>query len=305
MQILVSVPADAEVDLDGVTVTVDGTDRRAAAAELPTATTTVRRTAVLAIDTSNSMHGGRFDAAKVAARHVHRHRPRTTSYVGIVTFAGEVTTRPGADAPTAPPPAPCSTASTLTKETRLYDGVIRPVGVAGTEGQRSLLVLSDGADTSDTPLEDVTTAIADAEVLVDVVALEQDGEDSTRSQQLATAGQGQVITADPAALQAAFAAEADVLARQVLVTAQVPAPGSAKTEATVKVTLPTATGSTSPPRRSRPSEPGDAAPRRRRPPTAWTRRRSSWALYAGLGRPRRSAWCCLVVLLVPRKRKRS
>ena len=47
--------------------------------------------------------------------------------------------------------------------------------MAGTEGQRSLLVLSDGADTSDTPIETATAAIEDAEVLADVVALEQYG----------------------------------------------------------------------------------------------------------------------------------
>ncbi len=51
-----------------------------------------------------------------------------------------------------------------------------------------------------------------------------------------------MISSDPAALQAAFAAEADVLARQVLVTATLP-PGFDKTEATIKVTLPTSTGS--------------------------------------------------------------
>ena len=91
VQILVSVPADAEVDLDGVTVTVDGKDasghRRAPAGT----DTTVRRTAVLAIDTSKSMEGSRFEAAKVAASEFIDTVPDDV-YVGIVTFAGEVTT---------------------------------------------------------------------------------------------------------------------------------------------------------------------------------------------------------------------
>ena len=74
---------------------------------------------------------------------------------------------------------------TLSRQTRLYDGVIQAVDVAGTEGQRSLLVLSDGADTSETPIEAATTAIKDAEVLVDVVALEQNGKALEALQQLA------------------------------------------------------------------------------------------------------------------------
>ena len=100
--------------------------------------------------------------------------------------------------------------------------MIQAVDVAGDEGQRSLLVLSDGADTSETPIESATAAIKDAGVLADVVALEQSGKALEALQSLATAGQGQVISSDPAALQAAFAAEADVLARQVLVTATLP-----------------------------------------------------------------------------------
>ena len=56
LQILVSVPPDAEVDLDDVAVTIDGTDGDRPPRRRPTRPTTVRRTAVLAMDTSNS-HG--------------------------------------------------------------------------------------------------------------------------------------------------------------------------------------------------------------------------------------------------------
>ena len=47
-----------------------------------------------------------------------------------------------------------------------------------------------------------------------------------------------LTTADPAALTAAFAKEADALARQIVVTAQVPA-GSDETSSNVLVTVPT------------------------------------------------------------------
>ena len=111
------------------------------------------------------------------------------------------------------------------------------IDMAGTEGQRQLLVLSDGADTSDTDLEDVTAAIGDADVLVNVVALEQEKPAAVAAlSDLAEAGGGQVIAAESEALNQAFNAEADVLARQVLVTAEVPS-SVTRTEATVVVTL--------------------------------------------------------------------
>jgi uncharacterized protein YegL len=290
VQLLVSVPADAEVDLDGVTVTVDGKNA-SATAETAGTDTTVRRTAVMAIDTSNSMKGSRFEAAKVAAQEFISSVPADV-YVGIVTFAGEVTTVLDPTTNHAAAKAVLD-GLTLTRKTRLYDGVIQAVDVAGTEGQRSLLVLSDGADTSATPIDAATTKIQDAEVLVDVVALEQNGTALEALQQLATAGEGQVISSDPAALQAAFAAEADVLARQVLVTATLPS-GFDKTEATIKVTLPTSTGSVTAEAFSA-VEPGSQELVRSR---SWTP--PSWALYAG---PAALALGLLffVVLLVPRK----
>ncbi len=292
LQVLVSVPADVDVDLDGVTVTVDG--RKAeATAEPAESDTDVRRTAVLVIDTSKSMEGDRFEAAKTAAREFINAVPDNLE-VGIVTFASDVTTA-------LPPTKDRAAASSvldgleLTRKTRLYDGVIQAVDVAGNEGQRSLLVLSDGADNSKTPIETATSAIEAAEVLVDVVALERSGPraDLSALQQLATTGQGQVISTDPAALQAAFAAEADVLARQVLVTAKLPS-GFNKTEATIRVTLPTSSGSVTAEAFS-PVQPG--APELVRD-TAWTP--PSWALYAGpvalaLG------LILLVAMLVPRR----
>ena len=62
LRVLVSVPAGTDVDLAGVTVTVD--DQAATAqAEPAAAAGRVRRTVVLAIDTSDSMRGARAEAA--------------------------------------------------------------------------------------------------------------------------------------------------------------------------------------------------------------------------------------------------
>ncbi|MDO9495145.1 MAG: type II secretion system F family protein [Nocardioides sp.] len=238
LQILVSVPPDVEVDLEDVSVTIDG--QVASAVAVPAATTSqVRRTAVLAIDTSNSMKGPRFEAAKAAALAFLAAVPDDV-YVGIVSFAAEVvpSLEPTRDRAAA---AAVVEGLTLARETRLYDGILAAVTMAGVEGQRSLLVLSDGADTSDTDLEVVTEAIGDAEILVDVVALDQRGKAVEALTQLASAGDGQVIAATPEALAEAFSKEADVLARQVLVTAQVPGSLSS-TEASVEVTLGTDSG---------------------------------------------------------------
>jgi tight adherence protein B len=296
IQVLVSVPSGAEVDLNGVKVTVDGKPAEATA-EPAESDTDVQRTAVLVIDTSKSMQGDRFEAAKNAAREFITTIPDNVA-VGIVSFSNEVTTEL---APTTDHTAATAVLDQLqlARKTRLYDGVIQGVSVAGTEGQRSLLVLSDGADHSDTPIDDVTTAIKNADVLADVVAIEHSGPraDLSALQQIATAGEGQVISTDPAALQAAFAAEATVLADQVLVTATLPSDFQ-KTSANIKVTIPAKGGAIKAEAFStvEPAAPQIAAKR------AWTP--PSWALYAG---PFAIAIgvIFLAVLLVPRNTQLS
>jgi tight adherence protein B len=235
VKILVSVPQGAEVDLDNVTATIDGDDAPAEAA-LATSTTDVRRTAVLAIDVSKSMDGERFEAAKSAALTFLDTVPDDV-YVGIVTFANDVET---AVAPTQDRDGARAVIEDLelTPQTHLYDGVLAAVDMAGTDGQRSVLVLSDGADTSDTELDAVTTSVTDAEVLLDVVALDQSGGALSALESLADSADGRVIDADPDALREAFTNEADALARQVLVTAELPE-SVTSTEASVSVSLPT------------------------------------------------------------------
>jgi tight adherence protein B len=231
LRVLVAVPADREVDLDAVSMQIG--DVTVGASAESAGEGRVRRTAVLAIDTSDSMRGERAAAAHDAAITFLDTVPSDV-YVGIVNFDGEV----------ASPLAP-----TLDRDraravidglefghgTRLFDGVEAAIDLAGDEGQRSLLVLSDGADTTKTPLSEVTAALADARVYLDAVSL--DANDPSLAA-LADAGNGEVISARPDALAAAFAAEAEILSRQVLVTAKVPDDVSA-TEANVSITLPT------------------------------------------------------------------
>ncbi len=238
LQVLVSVPDGAEVDLNAVTATVDGEEAESTAV-LADTDATVQRTTVIAMDTSNSMKGERFAAAQAAAREFIESAPADV-LIGIVTFDSDVET---ALTPTQDRAAAVAVvdALALSKKTRLYEGVVSAVNVAGDTGQRNVLVLSDGADSTTTPIDMVTAAIKEAEVRVDVVALDQEGDALAALQTLADTGGGEVIPSDPAALAAAFADQAAALAAQVQVTVQVPS-AVERAEATLKVTLPTADG---------------------------------------------------------------
>jgi tight adherence protein B len=281
LQILVSVPPDAEIDLDSVEVTVDGQTAEAEAV-LADTDTRIRRTTILAIDTSDSMAGARFAAAKSAALTYIDAVPDDV-LVGIVNFDAEVTQALPPTTDRSQARAVISSLS-LNKDTMLYDGVLGALELAGTEGQRSVLVLSDGADTSSTSLTSVTRAIEESEALVDVVALEQEADQIGPLQRLAEAGAGRLISADNEALTNAFSAEAAVLASQVLVTAQVPSDVTAP-QATVAVTLPSSVGDVTASAYSTiqagsaPTTPGVTLPRA--PEAGWTAPDS--LMYAGIG----------------------
>ena len=108
----------------------------------------------------------------------------------------------------------------LSYGTLLYPGIQKAVALGGKDGSRSVIVLSDGRDTSDVDLASVTEGIEKAGVKVDVVALAQSSSDEALLQPLSDAGKGTVISeSDPEALGQVFATEADLLAKQILITA--------------------------------------------------------------------------------------
>ena len=85
-------------------------------------------------------------------------------------------------------------------------------------------------------LTSVTEGIKKAGVKVDVVALAQSSSDEALLQPLSDAGKGTVISeSDPDALGQVFATEADLLAKQILITA--PAPVDGTTEGTLAVSV--------------------------------------------------------------------
>jgi tight adherence protein B len=233
IKLLVSVPGDASVDLGSVSVTIDGKTVDATA-EAAANTNEVKRTTVLAIDTSDSMKGARIAAAKTAALTYLDTVPANVS-VGLLTFDNDVVLR---QAPSTDRTAirDAINGLTLKHNTALYEGVTKALDATGQDGQRQVLVLSDGQDNTKAPLQPVIDAIKASDVKVDAVALEQGAAAPQPLADMATASGGIVISADSAALTAAFSSEANVLAKQILVTATVPDSQTA-TDATVQVSL--------------------------------------------------------------------
>ena len=244
VNVLYSIPnaASSDPDLGTLSVTLDGTPLEANARLASDSEGAVRRTTVLAMDASLSMErGGRIEQAKLAAKAFLNTAPADL-YIGIVTFAGDVVVaqKPSLDR------AESETiidGLSLSRGTRLYDGVREALRTVGTEGQRNLLVLSDGRDTSTTPLADVVTDVSTSKVKADVVSLGLSADDNRLLQQIANVGGGRLLNADdPEALSDLFALEAEALARQMLITADLPE-GTSSTEGTLTVSV-EATGET-------------------------------------------------------------
>jgi tight adherence protein B len=227
LQILFSIDAGATPDLGTVTVAIGDTTFPATAEAASESGQAIRRTTVLAVDVSDSMKGDRIAAAKAAANTFLDNAP-SDLYVGLVTFAGSVQN-------VAPPTTDHESlkatidALELSHGTRLYEGVKAAVAATGAEGARSVLVLSDGADSTATPIATAVDAIKAAaasssnKVKVDVVAISQGAGSRAKLTQLATAGGGGVLDAnDPSQVEGLFKGEAAALAHQILITATPP-----------------------------------------------------------------------------------
>ena len=240
VQLLVSVPGTSAVDLHSVTTTIDGTSVTSRATDASTSET-VRRVTMLALDTSDSMKGARIEEAEKAANAYLDSVPANVE-VGIVTFDGSVdlALSPTRDRDRA---RQVIDGIELGRGTSLYDGIARAVSAVGGEGQRQILLLSDGKDTTSTTLASAVTHVRTSGVRLDAVTLQTADADNTALSRLTAAGKGSLLdAADPTALSATYAKEAKTLARQVLVTATIPG-GTRAHDATVDVTL-TAGGQT-------------------------------------------------------------
>jgi tight adherence protein B len=222
-------------DLKSVAVEVDGTSVDASAQ--PVHAGQVRRTTVLALDASDSMRGSRIEEAKAAAAAFLDAAPPDVR-IGLLTFSGRVgdVIAPTTDRATL---REAVDAITLTHGTRVYDAVVKAVNLAGDEGARSVVLLSDGQDQGGgTTLAAAGKAAHDADVSVDVVALDQAPAARQRLAPVSAVSGGSVVPASsPTALRAAFAAEADALSRQVLVSFDRPQDASREADLHVSLTV--------------------------------------------------------------------
>lgn len=232
IDVVVGLPPGVSADPATVRVTVDGTP---ASAEAKTITTgDVLRTVVLALDSSNSMAGGKFEAAKQAALAYLDAAPADVR-IGLVSFDGQVTvvTDPTTDHALL---KEAVAGLTRSRGTLLYDGLASAADLTGDKGARSILLLSDGKDLGSTrTIDEAITAARDAEAVVDVVSLDQEPAQQALLQQIADSTGGGVVASDPASLDQTFQAQAQALASQVLVS--FPRPAGAGEEADLSISL--------------------------------------------------------------------
>jgi tight adherence protein B len=212
---------NASPDLESVVVSLGKAPVEATAVPASGAAEQIERVAVLAIDVSQSMEGAAFEEAKQAAAAFMEQAPDDVS-IGLVTFADTVDTvqEPTTDRESL---AGALDELQLSRETHLYDGVTSALTAAGAEGQRQVLILSDGADTTQSDLALVNRAIRRSGIRVDVVSLGQSATSERILSRMAAIGEGTLLNAsDPTALTALFADEAQALASQILVSFPVP-----------------------------------------------------------------------------------
>jgi tight adherence protein B len=216
------IPQSTPPELTSVSVTLDGKATQATAVPASEGASHTTRSAVLVVDSSQSMRGKSFTEAKAAALTFIGRAPRDVE-IGVVSFGSGVQT---VQAPTLDRSALRSAVAglRLSVGTHLYDGVLSALQRPGVRGQRRLLVLTDGRDTTRTRLASVDTAVRRAGDQVDVVGLNISPRDADKLGRIATAGHGTLINAaDASALTKLFRDEAQDLSGQIFVTFPVPA----------------------------------------------------------------------------------
>ena len=229
-----ALPDGVTLDPASVRVTIGGQQVESKA--VPVTGASVSRAAELVIDTSGSMRGEGITGAKAAALAFVGAVPGDVR-VGLVTFSDRaaVSVKPTLDRA-----ALRNAINRLqpTGETALYDGVLLGLRELGTGGTRTLLVLSDGADTSSTAsLDGVLQRAGSANATINTVAFQTEEGTATALRRIATAGHGRAIAASRAGdIGAAFRQAARAISNQVVVTADIPPSVSGNVSVAVSAT---------------------------------------------------------------------
>ena len=196
------------MDPSTLKATIDGKDVPVRITQTPTR----QRRTMLVVDTSGSMGASGMATVRTATAQ-YLHDVPADVLVGVATFADTA----GVDlGPTTDRAAAQQVVDGLVSrgDTSLYAGVQSALGALGAEGDRSMVLLSDGADTmaenKAASKDSVTAALKSAGVRVDVVQFKTNDPDAvTALRGFAAAGGGSVASAgDTAAVTAAFQSSA-------------------------------------------------------------------------------------------------
>lgn len=183
----------------------------------------VARTAIIVVDTSGSMGASGMATVRSAVAAFLKSVPEDVR-IGVVSFSGKATLNL---APTGDQGKVQTAVNALKAdgETALYDGVNLAVKTLGREGERSLLVLSDGGDTASTATQASTVAaLKSAKVRAEAVSFKSTDSNVSVLQSFARAGGGSVVSAANAgSVQNAFTTAAKTLASQLSFSMPLPA----------------------------------------------------------------------------------
>jgi tight adherence protein B len=213
-----------EVEPGSVTATIDDQPMPVTVQK----STHLQRTALLVIDTSGSMGASGMATVRAATRTYLKEAPADVR-IGVVTFADTA----GVDLkPTEDRAAVQRVVDGLVSRgnTSLYAAVAAGIKALGKDGDRSMVLLSDGADTMSknrqADLGKTTSALRAQGIRVDVVRFKTDDPDASSALKgFAAASGGSVIAADNAeTVGAAFQTAARALKSQAQFDITTPGP---------------------------------------------------------------------------------
>lgn len=214
-------PLDVTAKARSVTATLDGQPAAVSFVPLTASAEQPPRRAVLLVDVSGSMEGARITQAKAAATQFVAALPADV-LVGLVTFSSavDVIAEPTRDRE---PVLRGLRDLRAAGNTSLYDGLQASLDALGSEGDRFVLLLSDGADTTSTSaLPQAVSRLQGSAVRLNAISLGGASAGSQPLNELATAGGGRVAETSDAALPEAFRAAAARFDEQFLVRVEVP-----------------------------------------------------------------------------------
>lgn len=215
------VPAGADIDTDNASASIEGQALTPDVQSLSDAGD-ISQTALLVMDTSDSMAGEKLAAAKDAARQFVEAVPSEVE-IGLVTFDSAANLQV---APTSNRGNLLRTIDGLTTapQTVLYDAVVVAAQELRSADVGSALLLSDGADRgSKATLAQATKAAERSDARFDVVSFGDSTGQVAALTDIAEATDGTVYqAADTDALIAAFDAAAETLTNRFLFTAPLP-----------------------------------------------------------------------------------